>query len=41
MQVAENAYEYWIHKYKYSNEHKRKQFKRLLKAGKVTKVTNK
>lgn len=41
MKVAGNVYEYWIHKYKYSSEHKRKQFKRLLKAGKVTKVINK
>ena len=41
MKVAENTYEYWIHKYKYSSEHKRNQFKRLLRAGKVTKVINK
>ena len=41
MKVEENVYVYWIHKYKYSSEHKRTQFKRLLKDGKVTKVTNK
>lgn len=41
MKIAENTYEYWIHKYKYSSAHKRNQFKRLLKAEKVTKVINK
>ena len=41
MKVAENVYVYWIHKYKYSSEYKRKQFKKLLKARKVTKVINK
>lgn len=41
MKIAENLYEYWIDKYSYSSEKKRKQFRKLLKAGKVTKVTNK
>lgn len=41
MKIAENIYEYRIHKYKYSSERKRNQFKKLLKAGKVIKVTNK
>lgn len=27
--------EYWIHKYKYSDDKKRKQFRRLLKANMV------
>lgn len=30
--------EYWIHKYNYRDEKKRKQFKKLLKDGLVTRV---
>ena len=41
MKIADNCYEYWIHKYKYSSAHKRNQFKRLFKAGKVTRVKDK
>lgn len=38
MKIAENLYEYWIDKYSYSSEKKRKQFKKLLKNKKVIKV---
>ena len=32
--------EIWIHRYKYSHESKRKKFRKLLKKGKVIKITH-
>jgi len=35
MKIGHNLYEYWIHKYAWNAAHKRKQFRKLLKNGKV------
>jgi G:T-mismatch repair DNA endonuclease (very short patch repair protein) len=38
MKLADGTFEYWIDKYTYNSQRKRRQFRKLLNKGKVTRV---